>query len=149
MWDQSLVKLCKGIKSIIKDVRYWFKEKLNRILQTRMKLMISLKEQLTFSNECLASIKKNQKRKSNKKLNLFNKMKPNQMMKFLSRILLKRKSQELTLLELIKETLRFTKFKNQRQVFTLSSINFPKRQSDKIKFFDRKTMILTMKLMKV
>ena len=53
MFGQSLVKLFKEIKSIIKDVKFWFKEKLSRIPQTKMKLMISLKEQLIFSNECL------------------------------------------------------------------------------------------------
>ena len=67
MFGQSLVKLFKEIKSIIKDVKFWFNEKLSRIPQTKMKLMISLKEQLTFSNECLVSIKKNKRRKKSKK----------------------------------------------------------------------------------
>lgn len=150
MFGQSLVKLFKEIKSIIKDVKFWFNEKLSRIPQTKMKLMISLKEQLTFSNECLVSIKKNKRRKKSKKKQKTRfKKKPNQMTKFLLLILLKQKFLERILLESINETLRFIKFKNQRQVYTLSNTSFQKKPNDQIKYFDRKMMTPMMKLMKV
>lgn len=84
------------------------------------------------------------------KLKLLDKKKKlNQMMKFLLLILQKLKSQEPILLESIKEILRFIKFKNQKLVFTSSNINFQKKLNDKTKFFNKKMMILMMKLTKV